>query len=84
MEYPQSPVSKQTGTRDRPDVAYLVTDIATNKNKTVPQAKWNIKKMKTSLWNYGSNESAISCQTNHNRTDKGKARTETGGVGRNR
>ncbi len=35
--------SEQTGTRHQPDVAHLVTNMATNINKTVPRAKWNIK-----------------------------------------
>ncbi len=35
--------SKQTRTRHQLDVAHLVTNMATNINKTVPRAKWNIK-----------------------------------------
>ncbi len=67
--------SEQTGTCHQQEAAYLFINMATNINKTVPRAKWNIK---------NNNTSAASCKTNHNRADKGKARAETGGVGRNR
>ncbi len=71
---------EQTRTLHQPDVVYLVTNMAT---KLCPKPS-EMLKIKTRLWNYGNNASAISCKTNQNRADRGKARAETGGVGHNR
>ncbi len=75
--------SEQTGKRHQLDVAYLVTNMATNINKTVPGAKWNIKNEDQLVEIWEEREYRL-MQDKPKQDRQGEARAETGGVECNR